>query len=110
MHCIKTGFYAALPDGTYLYGDAFAIGEYEGAYADEPRYGEDHLLLRVTSRSDEKPPCVHISLTTWNRWFNKRDGKNVNSSEGTAIVWQPESTLVAGMGDWMWHGYKGAEL
>lgn len=107
MHCIKTGFYARLPSGLYLYGDAFALGSDENAYAEDPRYATDHLLLRITSCSNERPPAVHITLETWENWFEEKACENVGDIGEYAVIWQPSSTLIAAPGQWTWNGYNG---
>jgi len=106
MKCIKNGFYAKLPNGFYLYGDAFTSGS--GAYGNEAnRAPRDDLILRVCSMSDEIPSHVHIRLETWTTWFDERAGSPVG--EG-AIVWNPSSTLIAEAHHWEWLGYNGVQL
>ncbi len=103
MICIKTGFYATMFDGQYLYGDAFASTNLE--WPDERlNLPEVDLLLRVTSMSDEKPPRVHIVLSSWSHWFDEGQAQKLGDN---CYVWHPCSTLVANAGDWSWMGYDG---
>jgi hypothetical protein len=102
FNCIKTGFYAKMPSGLFLYGDAFGMpGE---DWPDEPvPHSDSYLLLRVTSMSNERPSKTHIVLRTWANWFDELRGKGVNGG----IIWQPASTLIASPGQWSWLGYDG---
>lgn len=105
MKCIKTGFYAAIPGGMFLYGDAFASGNasYNDKAIIEPRHD---LILRVTSMSNEVPHRIHIRLDSWHIWFEGLRGKKVDSY---AMVWQPSSTLIADANHWQWLGYQGEQ-
>lgn len=108
FNCIKTGFYALLPSGDFLYGDAFGMPGTEWPIHPimDP---QAHLLLRVTSLSRETPSHIHIRLDTWSHWFEEREGKVVSPAPDLGIVWRPSSTLIASPGDWSWLGYHGEE-
>lgn len=106
FHCIKTGFYALLPNGLYLYGDAFGLDGTDWPDQAVPRPRE-YLLLRVTSMSSERPLKVHITLDTWAHWFEETRGEDVGSSDEVAIIWRPCSTIIVNPGDWSWLGYNG---
>lgn len=105
MICIKTGFYARLPSGLFLYGDAFAATEIEWP-DDKFDYPQIDLLLRVTSMSDERPVRYQLQLDTWHIWFDESRGKGFVDF-GIGVVWQPCSTLIANAGQWTWLGYDG---
>lgn len=109
FNCIKTGFYAALPRGDYLYGDAFGMSGLD--WPKTPMlYPPSYLLLRVTSMSCEKPGRVHIRLETWSHWFEEQAGKVVSPAPDMGIIWRPSSTLIASPGQWSWLGYDGEEV
>lgn len=108
FYCIKTGFYAALSNDSFLYGDAFGMPGEE--WPDTPMlYPPSYLLLRVTSLSVEKPARVHIRLDNWYNWFEEGRGEVVSPAPDLGVVWQPCSTLIASPGQWSWLGYEGQE-
>lgn len=109
LNCIKTDFYAILPSGDYLYGDAFEMpGE---KWPDLPiLYPSSYLLLRVTSMSCERPQRVHIRLDSWSHWFDEQSVEVLSPAPDFAAVWRPSSTLIASPGQWSWLGYDGEAL
>lgn len=107
FQCIKTGFYAELPNGNFLYGDAFGMpGE---DWPIEPvDFPDVYLLLRVRSMSTERPTAIHFHLNTWAHWFDeKNDRIDVGEIGDLATIWQNCSTLIASPGQWTWLGYNG---
>lgn len=109
FNCIKTGFYASLPGDSYIYGDAFGMSGED--WPDGPvMFPQAYLLLRITSRSVEKPHRVHIGLSTWSHWFEERNGEVISPAPDLGIIWRPNSTMIASPGMWSWLGYDGQEL
>lgn len=108
FYCIKTGFYARLHTGGFLYGDAYGMPgtDWPNETIENPL---SYLLLRVNSFSKEKPVRVHIELTGWSEWFDEYKGEVVSPAPNLGIVWTPCSTLIASPGQWSWLGYDGEE-
>jgi len=108
MICIKTGFFGRLPNGDFIYGDAFAMTH--GEWPDEPiPIPTCHLLLRVTSIWLKSPIRIHIELNAYYRWFDEHRADVVSRRPDFSAVWNPPSTLIASADQWSWLGYEGVK-
>ena len=109
MRCIKTGFIARLPNDLFAHGDAFATNTYDGRPDLTTRHNQwphETLILRISAVTPLRPKRIHLSLLTWDLWF---DEFRFDQSQGYKI-YQPNSTLIASPGQWLWLSYEGTEL